>query len=80
MFKPVLYSYFRSSCSWRVRMALELKGIEYEYKSVNLIKDGGEQYFPEYTKINPKQELPALFIDNQLLLQSVIIKIIEIKL
>lgn len=41
--KPVLYSYFRSSCSWRVRIALAFKGIEYETKAVNLIKDGGQQ-------------------------------------
>ncbi|KAI6244013.1 Maleylacetoacetate isomerase-like protein [Aphelenchoides fujianensis] len=38
---PVLYSYWRSSCSWRVRIALELKGIKYEYKAVNLVT--GEQ-------------------------------------
>jgi len=43
MVKPVLYSYFRSSCSWRVRIALEWKGIEYEYQAVHLIKDGGQQ-------------------------------------
>ena len=39
----VLYNYFRSSSSWRVRIALELKNIKYEYKPVSLIKDGGEQ-------------------------------------
>ncbi|XP_060243904.1 maleylacetoacetate isomerase isoform X3 [Meriones unguiculatus] len=41
--KPVLYSYFRSSCSWRVRIALALKGIDYETVPINLIKDGGQQ-------------------------------------
>uniref|UniRef100_A0A8I3W832 maleylacetoacetate isomerase n=1 Tax=Callithrix jacchus TaxID=9483 RepID=A0A8I3W832_CALJA len=41
--KPVLYSYFRSSCSWRVRIALALKGIDFEMVPVNLIKDGGQQ-------------------------------------
>ncbi|XP_013923563.1 PREDICTED: maleylacetoacetate isomerase [Thamnophis sirtalis] len=41
--KPVLYTYFRSSCSWRVRIALALKGIAYEQVSINLIKDGGQQ-------------------------------------
>uniref|UniRef100_A0A2K5PFK1 maleylacetoacetate isomerase n=1 Tax=Cebus imitator TaxID=2715852 RepID=A0A2K5PFK1_CEBIM len=41
--KPILYSYFRSSCSWRVRIALALKGIAYETVPVNLIKDGGQQ-------------------------------------
>nr|UOU03307.1 glutathione S-transferase zeta 4 [Brachionus rubens] len=68
--KPILYNYFRSSSSWRVRIALELKNIEYEYRSINLIKDGGEQFSEEYTKINPKQEVPALKIDGQLFLQS----------
>ncbi|CAI8034045.1 Maleylacetoacetate isomerase [Geodia barretti] len=43
--KPVLYSYFRSTCSWRVRIALALKGIEYEYRAVHLLKDGGEQVY-----------------------------------
>uniref|UniRef100_A0A2R9C4C6 Glutathione S-transferase zeta 1 n=1 Tax=Pan paniscus TaxID=9597 RepID=A0A2R9C4C6_PANPA len=41
--KPILYSYFRSSCSWRVRIALALKGIDYETVPINLIKDGGQQ-------------------------------------
>uniref|UniRef100_A0A5F9CQP4 maleylacetoacetate isomerase n=1 Tax=Oryctolagus cuniculus TaxID=9986 RepID=A0A5F9CQP4_RABIT len=41
--KPILYSYFRSSCSWRVRIALVLKGINYETVPIDLIKDGGQQ-------------------------------------
>uniref|UniRef100_A0A8C3YU01 maleylacetoacetate isomerase n=1 Tax=Catagonus wagneri TaxID=51154 RepID=A0A8C3YU01_9CETA len=41
--KPILYSYFRSSCSWRVRIALALKNIDYEMITINLIKDGGQQ-------------------------------------
>eukprot|EP00071_Canis_lupus_P044412 XP_022277969.1 maleylacetoacetate isomerase isoform X4 [Canis lupus familiaris] len=41
--KPILYSYFRSSCSWRVRIALALKNIDYETIPTNLIKDGGQQ-------------------------------------
>ncbi|KAM8915448.1 maleylacetoacetate isomerase isoform 2-T2 [Spinachia spinachia] len=41
--KPVLHGYFRSSCSWRVRIAFALKGIEYDQVPVNLIKDGGQQ-------------------------------------
>nr|QUF59423.1 glutathione S-transferase GSTZ4 [Brachionus angularis] len=68
--KPILYNYFRSSSSWRVRIALELKNIEYEYKAISLIKDGGEQFSEDFTKINPKQEVPALFIDGNVLLQS----------
>eukprot|EP00252_Welwitschia_mirabilis_P017551 TRINITY_DN3886_c0_g1_i1.p1 TRINITY_DN3886_c0_g1~~TRINITY_DN3886_c0_g1_i1.p1 ORF type:complete len:228 (-),score=50.13 TRINITY_DN3886_c0_g1_i1:297-980(-) len=56
--KLVLYSYWRSSCAWRVRIALKLKGLSYEYKAVNLLK--GEQYSDEYTKINPVQFVPSL--------------------
>uniref|UniRef100_A0ABI7ZQU0 maleylacetoacetate isomerase n=1 Tax=Felis catus TaxID=9685 RepID=A0ABI7ZQU0_FELCA len=41
--QPILYSYFRSSCSWRVRIALALKSIDYETIPINLIKDGGQQ-------------------------------------
>ncbi len=39
-----LYSYFRSSASFRVRIALALKGLDYEYASVHLVKGGGEQF------------------------------------
>ncbi|TNM95477.1 hypothetical protein fugu_016560 [Takifugu bimaculatus] len=41
--KPVLHGYFRSSCSWRVRIAFALKGVEFDQVPVNLIKDGGQQ-------------------------------------
>lgn len=53
-----LYSYYRSSCSHRVRIALKLKGLEYEYKAVNLLK--GEQHSPEFEKLNPVKYVPAL--------------------
>lgn len=56
--KPRLYSYWRSSCSHRARIALNLKGVEYEYKAVNLLKD--EQSDPEYMKLNPMKFVPAL--------------------
>ena len=44
----MLYSYWRSSCSYRVRIALELKGLAYEYHAVHLVRDGGEQHQPDY--------------------------------
>jgi maleylacetoacetate isomerase len=47
----VLLNYWRSSSAWRVRIALALKGLEYEYKAVNLLK--GEDTAPEYYRINP---------------------------
>lgn len=71
--KPILYSYWRSSCSWRVRLALEWKGIEYTYKAVNLIKDGGEQKSEEYTKLNPQKIIPSLVIGEKVLTQSLAI-------
>lgn len=52
----VLYSYWRSSCSYRVRIALALKGIDFEYRAVNLIKDGGEQLKEDYALLNPMKE------------------------
>ena len=55
-----LYSYWRSSCSWRVRIALHLKGLAYEYAAVHLVKDGGEQHGEAYRAINPLRTVPTL--------------------
>mmetsp|Transcript_3206 Transcript_3206/g.2162 ORF Transcript_3206/g.2162 Transcript_3206/m.2162 type:complete len:113 (+) Transcript_3206:28-366(+) len=71
--KPVLYSYWRSSCSWRLRIALLLKEIDYEYKAVHLVKDGGEQKKEAYLAINPAGKVPALVIDGHTLTESVAI-------
>ena len=48
-----LYSYFRSSAAYRVRIALNLKGLPYETVPIHLIKEGGRQYTPEFRRINP---------------------------
>jgi maleylacetoacetate isomerase len=69
----VLYSYFRSSASWRVRIALAYKKVEYEYRAVNLVKDGGEQKKAAYMALNPSGLVPALAIDGHTLGQSVAI-------
>ena len=71
MSKPVLWNFFRSSASWRVRIALNMKGIDFDYKPVDLYK--GEQYSEEFTKLNAKQEIPLLEIDGVHLLQSMAI-------
>lgn len=55
-----LYSYFRSSAAYRVRIALNLKGIEYETISVHLTKDGGQQRSEAYRAVNPAGLVPAL--------------------
>lgn len=69
----VLYSYWRSSCSWRVRIALALKKIDYEYKAVHLVKNGGEQYLSSYKEKNPMAQVPTLEIDGIILTQSMAI-------
>ena len=55
-----LYSYWRSSAAYRVRIALNLKGLDYEVAPVHLLKDGGEQLQAEYQAVNPQGVVPAL--------------------
>lgn len=55
-----LYTYWRSSAAYRVRIALALKGLEAEQISIHLIRDGGEQYSEAYLKVNPHGLVPAL--------------------
>lgn len=76
-----LYSYWRSSSSWRVRLALGFKGIPVEILPIHLVKQGGEQFSEEYSKLNPLNQVPSLELDNgQVLTQSVaIIEFLEEK-
>jgi maleylpyruvate isomerase len=55
-----LWSYWRSSCAYRVRIALGLKGIGYEYRAVHLLRDGGQQHAPEFSNLNPQRQVPVL--------------------
>jgi maleylacetoacetate isomerase len=59
-----LYSYFRSSASYRVRIALNLKGLAYETAAIHLQREGGENRKPAYRAINPQMRVPALKLDN----------------
>jgi maleylacetoacetate isomerase len=59
-----LYSYFRSSAAYRVRIALNLKGLAYETSAVHLIKDGGHNRRPEFRAVNPQMRVPALITDS----------------
>nr|KYP52110.1 Glutathione S-transferase zeta class [Cajanus cajan] len=66
--KLTLYSYWRSSCSFRVRIALNLKGLKYHYKPVNLLK--GEQSRPEFLQLNPVGFVPVLLDGHTVLYDS----------
>jgi maleylacetoacetate isomerase len=69
-----LYSYFRSSAAYRVRIALNLKGLPYEMASIHLTKDGGQQRKPEFVAINPQMRVPALALSGgEVLTQSLAI-------
>jgi maleylacetoacetate isomerase len=66
-----LYGYWRSTASYRVRIALALKGLETEQVAVHLVRDGGEHLRPEYLAVNPQARVPALRIDDgSVLIQS----------
>jgi maleylpyruvate isomerase len=58
-----LYNYFRSSASFRVRIALGLKGLPYDYVPVHLLKNGGEQHASDYRGLNPDALVPTLVDD-----------------
>lgn len=78
--KPTLYSFWRSSAAFRVRIALNLKGIEYEVIPVHLRKGGGEQLQQSYQALNPNGLVP-LYIDAGITLHqsSAIIEFLEEK-
>ena len=65
-----LYSYWRSTASYRVRIALGLKGLDYEYVPVHLVKEGGEQHSAEFRALNPNGLVPTLADDDVVLSQS----------
>jgi maleylpyruvate isomerase len=69
-----LYTYFRSSAAYRVRIALNLKGITCEQIPIHLTKDGGRQHSAEFRAINPHGRVPALALDSgEVLTQSLAI-------
>ncbi len=69
-----LYSYFRSSAAYRVRIALNLKGLPYEMVPVHLTKDGGQQRAPAFRSVNPQMRVPALKLSSgEVLTQSLAI-------
>jgi maleylacetoacetate isomerase len=68
-----LYDYFRSSASFRVRIALSLKNIEYKDIEIHLLKNGGEQHSLTYQKINSQELVPTLKNHEQYISQSLAI-------
>lgn len=69
-----LYSYWRSSCSYRARIALALKGVDYEYRAVDISPEHSQQLAPEYADINGARMVPVLELaDGARLTQSVAI-------
>lgn len=59
-----LWSYWRSSCAYRVRIALGLKGLPFEYAAVHLMHEGGQQHQPEFSAINPQRQIPVLELEE----------------
>ena len=69
-----LYSYFRSSAAYRVRIAFNLKGLGYDMIPIHLQKEGGMNRKPAYRAVNPQMRLPALKLDTgEVLTQSLAI-------
>jgi len=64
----ILHNYFRSSTSYRARIALNIKGVPYEYKAVHLLK--GEQLTPEYKNLNPTGGVPTLIHNGKIIPDS----------
>ena len=67
-----LHSYWRSSAAFRVRIALQLKGLSYDYLPVHLLKAGGEQFTAAYRALNPQSRVPALETPDGVLTPAVV--------
>jgi maleylacetoacetate isomerase len=68
-----LYTYFRSSAAYRVRIALALKGLSWTPELVHMLRGGGEQHAPGYGTIHPQRLVPVLEDQGKLLIQSMAI-------
>ena len=68
-----LYTYFRSSAAFRVRIALNLKNVAYETVPRHLVKDGGQHQRPDYLATNPQGLIPALEDEGAVIAQSLAI-------
>jgi maleylacetoacetate isomerase len=68
-----LYGFWRSSATYRVRIALALKKLRYDYVPVHLARGGGEQFRTEFLQLNPQARVPTLEVDGAVLTQSMAI-------
>ena len=68
-----LYSYWRSSAAYRVRIALNLKGLDYQLAPVHLVRDGGEQHGAAFRQVNPQGLVPTLQHGQRFIRQSMAI-------
>ena len=68
-----LYSYFRSSAAYRVRIVLNLKGLPFDTVPVHMLRGGGEQHHPRYSDIHPLRLVPSLEVEGSLMSQSIAI-------
>lgn len=73
MSNRILYGYWRSSAAYRVRIALNLKGLDYQQRSIHLLKNGGEQHSTDFQSLNPNQLVPVLVDSDIKLNQSLAI-------
>jgi len=73
MTELTLYGYYRSSCSYRVRIALALKDLPFEARDVHLLKHGGEQHTADYLQHNPQAMVPTLVDGQRVMTQSLAI-------
>lgn len=69
----ILHNYFRSSSSYRVRIALNLKGLPFDYRAVHLNRNGGEQFTAQFQALNPQSLVPVLEEDGVSISQSLAI-------
>jgi maleylacetoacetate isomerase len=72
-----LYGYWRSSATYRVRIALNLKQLDYEIVPVHLVKEGGEQHQSPYTRLNPAELVPTLVDEDEDIILNQSLAIIE---
>jgi maleylpyruvate isomerase len=68
-----LYGFWRSSATYRVRIALNLKALPYVTHAVSLVRDGGEQFSASFREVNPQSRVPVLVHDGQRFSQSLAI-------